>query len=43
MMTEKETKKEERVDKTPKTNKYEEALNSCTTNLDAHAVREAVS
>ncbi len=42
MMTEKETKKEERVDKTPKTNKYEEALNKYNTNLDDNEVREVV-
>lgn len=42
MMTEKETKKEERVDKTPKTNKYEEAQNKYNTNLDDNEVREVV-
>ena len=42
MMTEKETKKEERDDKTPKTNKYEEALNKYNTNLDDNEVREVV-
>ena len=42
-MTEKETKKEERVDKTPKTNKYEEALNKYNTNLDDNEVREVVN